>query len=162
MTHEDVDQHGPENDDGQKEKEKFDIFLNKTREKSQMILFFFPTFAWNERLEEQNGGFVAGPGVHFAVGIAAFLRQLVPGLGLGEELGDGALREAEDELGEESLADVVHGEELADAARNSQRVQGLAGVALHRGAQHLLETGLERVALGQQRCQTFRKGHQRG
>ncbi len=69
----------------------------------------FLTFAWNERLEEQNGGFVTGPGVHFAVGIASFLRQFVPGFGFGEELGNGSLRQAENELCKKSLADVVHG-----------------------------------------------------
>ena len=100
--------------------------------------------------------------MHLAVRIAALLRQLVPGFWLGQQLGDGALRQSEHELGEESLADVVHGEELADASRNGQRVEGLTRVAFHGGAQHLLEAGFQRITLGQERCQAFRQGHERG
>ena len=52
------------------------------------------------------------PGVHLPVAIPSLLGELVPGLGLGEELGDGALAQAQHVLGEQSLPDVVDREKL--------------------------------------------------
>ena len=113
--------------------------LNRTQEENVVLVL---TFTGNERLEEEDGRFVTRPRVHFAVRVAAFLRQFVPRLRLGQQLGDGALRQAQHEFGEQALADVVHRQELADTSRDGQSVQRLAGVALHRRAEHLLQTGL--------------------
>ncbi len=52
---------------------------------------------------------VVGPGMHFAIGIASFFRELFPHFWLGQELRDGALRQAKDIFRKESLADVVCG-----------------------------------------------------
>lgn len=54
-------------------------------------VFSVLTFLGDERLEEVDGVVVGGPSVHLAVRVAAFLRQFVPTLWLGQELRDGAL-----------------------------------------------------------------------
>lgn len=86
--------------------------------------------------------------MHLAVGVAALLRQLVPGLGLGQQLGHRALRQPQNVLGEQSLSDVVHGQQLADPPADVQRVQVGVRVFVDVVAQHLLQPRLHGVALG--------------
>ena len=62
---------------------------------------------WDQGLEEHDRVVVVTPGVHLPVAVPALLCELVPGLGLGEELGDCALAQAKDVLGEKPLPDVV-------------------------------------------------------
>ena len=71
----------------------------------------------DERLEEHDGLLVVGPGVHLPVRVPPLLCQLVPGLGLGEELADCPLGEAEHVLGKQALANVVHRQQLTDPGR---------------------------------------------
>jgi len=53
------------------------------------------TFLGYQRFEQHDGIIVTGPGVHFAVAISSLLRQLVPRLGFAQQLGNGALRQAQ-------------------------------------------------------------------
>uniref|UniRef100_A0A182QAU8 Uncharacterized protein n=1 Tax=Anopheles farauti TaxID=69004 RepID=A0A182QAU8_9DIPT len=62
-----------------------------------------------------------------------------------------ALRQPEHVLGEQPLADVVHGQQFPHAPRNVQRVEVLVGVLVHVVAQHLLQLRLHRVALRDER-----------
>ena len=71
----------------------------------------------------------ARPRVHLAVGLAALLRELVPVLGLGEELADRALRQAQYKLGEDTLTYVVQAEKVAHFLRYIGRVERLVVVA---------------------------------
>ena len=66
----------------------------------------------DQGLEEHDRVVVVTPGVHLPVAVPALLGELVPGLGLGEELGDGALAQAQHVLGEQPLPDVVDREQL--------------------------------------------------
>lgn len=85
--------------------------------------------------------------MHLPVTVPPLLRQLVPRLRLRQQLGDGALRQAQYVLGEQPLPNVVDREQLADASRDVQRVQILRGVLVHVVAQHLLQFRLHWIAL---------------
>lgn len=97
-----------------------------------------PTFLRDQGLEHHHGSVVARPRVHLPVAVPALLRQLVPRLGLRQQLGDGALGQTQHVLGEQPLANVVHAEQLANPPRDVQRVQGLGRVPIHVVAKHLL------------------------
>ncbi len=88
----------------------------------------FVAFAWTDLFKLVDALFRARPRVHFAVGLAAFLGQLVPVFGLGQELAHRALRQAEYVLGEHTLTDVVHAEQIAHFLRYVGRVYGIIGV----------------------------------
>jgi len=85
--------------------------------------------ARTDGLERGDGVVGAGPGAHFAVALAPLLRQLVPVLGLGEQLADRALRQAQNELGEDALPDVVQAEQVAHLLRDLGRVDRLVAGA---------------------------------
>ena len=80
---------------------------------------------------------VVEPEVHLDERFASLQRQHVPGLGLGEQLADAALRQAEDRLAEQLLAEVVELQDLLHLRRDQQRVQ------LVRHGRHLEEVGLQ-------------------
>ena len=61
----------------------------------------------DQGLEEHDCVVVVTPGVHLPVAVPALLCELVPGLGLGEQLGDCALAQTQHILGEQPLTDVV-------------------------------------------------------
>ena len=72
--------------------------------------------AGDQGLEQHDRSVVVAPGVHLAVGVPPLLRQLVPGLGLGQQLADGALAQPQHVLGEQPLPDVVYGQHLPNPA----------------------------------------------
>ena len=67
------------------------------------------TLSWNQRLQHQHRVLVVRPRVHLPVRVSPLLRQLLPALGLGQQLTDSTLRQAQDVFCKESLADVVNG-----------------------------------------------------
>ena len=83
-------------------------------------------------LERQNAEMVAGPPVHSPVRLLALLGESVPRLGLGEQLADGALRQAEHVARKLALADVVRRQNVANASRHFDRVQRSFAVRLGR------------------------------
>lgn len=89
--------------------------------------------------------------MHLPVRVAALLRELVPRLGLGQQLRHRALGQAQHVLREQPLPDVVHRQQLAHAPADVQRVEVGVGVFVHVVAQHLLQPRLHRVALGDER-----------
>ena len=103
--------------------------------------------AGDQGLEQHDRRVVVAPGVHLAVGVPPLLRELVPGLGLGQQLADGALAQPQHVLGEQPLPDVVDAEQLAHPPRVPERVERLARGLLHVVAQHLLQPRLHRVRL---------------
>lgn len=66
------------------------------------------TFLGDQGLEQQYGVLVASPTVHLPVAIAPLLGQLVPRLGLAEQLAHRALTQPEHVLGEQPLTDIVY------------------------------------------------------
>ena len=83
--------------------------------------------------------------MHLAVGVSSLLCELLPGLGLGQELTNCALRQAQDILGKEPLTNVVDGEELSDPPGHPEGVKGLSGILLHVVPEHVLKPSLHRV-----------------
>jgi hypothetical protein len=85
--------------------------------------------------------------VHLPIAIAALLGQLVPRLGLAEQLAHRALTKTEHVLGEQPLTDIVYRQQLAHLPGYQQRVEILRGAPVHVVAQHLLQPRLHGVAL---------------
>jgi len=81
-----------------------------------------PTFFRRVCLECGHVSAVANPLVHAAVRVTALLGQLVPVLRLGQQLADGALRQAEHVAREQSLTDVVGAEDFAHVLGHVRRV----------------------------------------
>ena len=88
------------------------------------------TFLGRDSLESQDVLLICRPGMHFAVRFPSLLSQLVPMLGLGQKLGNSALRETKYVFGKQALSDVVRAEDFSNLLRDTSSVEHLGVIGL--------------------------------